>query len=299
MHSVDSKLGNAIIKTLLFFDIFDYPLTLFEIYRYLYFPDAGPVSLSEIIREINSPGLKSKIDFDRGYYFFYGKRGNVNLRKKRYLIARNKIKKAKRYVSYLRHFSAVRAVAVSNTLSIFNARRDSDIDLFVISQANKIWSARFFALLPLYFTGGRPRPGNTRDKFCFSFWVDSERLDISPWKLERDIYYIYWLATLMPVYDREIMQKFWQENIWIKKFLPNFEPPTTNRLFRVGKSWRANVFGENFFKKIQLVSMPEELKKAAAKNELAVVIKPGVLKLHPSDRRCQYQEIFDEKLKEF
>ncbi len=284
------------MKTLVFFDIFNYPLTLTEIWQYLYAPGDEKISINVINQKLNSPELKSKIGFAQGFYFILGKEKNVDLRKERYLIAEPKLKKAKRFIKYLRHLGGVRGVAISNTLALHHSRRDADIDIFIITRFGKIWSTRFWSLLPLYIFGERPTPKLTRDKFCLSFWVDEKSLDISPWKLERDIYYIYWLATLMPIYDQGVFNKFWQENKWINKFLPNFSLPETNARLKVNKSWFLPMTGERLFKSAQINIMPQELKALGESDSSAVVIIDGVLKFHPTDRRKDFQTRFEQKL---
>jgi len=293
----DSKIAKAILKTLVFFDIFNYPLTLTEIWQYLYAPGDEKISINVINQKLNSPELKSKIGFAQGFYFILGKEKNVDLRKERYLIAEPKLKKAKRFIKYLRHLGGVRGVAISNTLALHHSRRDADIDIFIITRSGKIWSSRFWSLLPLYIFGKRPTPQSTRDKFCLSFWVDEKSLDISPWKLERDIYYIYWLATLMPIYDQGVFNKFWQENKWINKFLPNFSVPEISTRLKVRGSWRLPMLGENIFKTAQKMIMPQELKALGQSDSSAVVIKAGVLKFHPTDRREDFQKIFNNTYK--
>lgn len=298
MSQHDSKIAQAILKTLVFFDIFDYPLTLTEIWQYLYAPGAGKIPIDAINQELNNPELKSKIGFAQGFYFLTGKENNIDLRKERYLIAEPKLKKAKRFIRYLRHLGGVSGVAISNTLALHHSRAEADIDLFVITRSGKIWSARFWSILPLYIFGKRPTSQSTRDKFCLSFWVDEKNLDISPWKLERDIYYIYWLATLMPIYGNGVFDKFWQENKWIYDFLPNFSVPETSVRLKVGGSWRLPMFGEGPFKNVQIKILPQELKSFGQSETSAVVIKDGVLKFHPSDRRKDFQARFEQKLKQ-
>jgi len=255
--------------------------------------------LEKIISELESPEIKSKIGFSQGFYYLSGKEKNIARRKERYLIAEKKYKKVKRLAKYLACLPQVAGVAVSNTLAINNSRREADIDLFVIARAGKIWSARFWSIMPLYFFGKRPKPGATQDKYCFSYWVDANHLDIKPWKLEKDIYYIYWLATLMPVYD-QIFHKFWLANDWVNYFLPNFDYPKPNRRYLVIKSLILPLPTlEKLFKKIQMLMMPDRLKLMSENQGSEVVINEGVLKFHPDDKRRYYQKIFNEKISPF
>jgi len=296
-------------KTISYFDIFDYPLTSLEIWKYLYLPDAGQTQsgagprpgsragLEEIISILNNPELNQGIEFAQGFYFLRGRGAIVDVRKRRYLIAEPKLKKAKKYCRYLASLEGVLGIAVANTLALQNSRLESDIDLFVISRAGQIWSTRFWSVLPLYFIGGRPRGADTRDKFCLSYFVDEDHLDIRPWKLEDDIYYVYWLATLLPLFGENIFEKFWQENQWVKKYLPNFLPPKSSPRLNVAPVANLPITrAENFLRFLQMRGMPRSLKDLAAGEGSEVVIRDGVLKFHPNDRRREYQNEFNQRI---
>lgn len=292
-----SKIAQAILKTITFFDIFDYPITLSELVRFLWAPGESPITIEKIKLELNNPELKSKIEFSQGFYFLPGKLSNIDLRKKRYLIAEPKLKKAWRFTHYLSRLPGVSGVAISNTLALHHSRAEADIDFFVITRSGKIWSSRFWSLLPLMLTNQRPSAKSAQDKFCLSFWIDENHLNISPWKMPRDIYYVYWLATLMPIYDNGVFEKFWEENKWIYDYLPNFYIPKINPRRLVKNSWQLPIIGfEKFYRAIQMRIMPQELKNLSTNDKSDVVIGDGTLKFHPTDRREQYQKLFDKNI---
>lgn len=284
------------MKTLAFFDIFDYPLTSLEIWRYLYAPGEQKISLNQIIEALGNPELKAKIGFFRGFYFLAGKQDSVELRRERNAIAEKKLIRLRPYAKYLNRLGAVSGVAVANTLAIKHSRPESDIDLFIIARPHAVWSARFWAILPLYFFGGRPRPGSMRDKFCLSFLVDENHLDILPWKMEQDIYYIYWLATLMPVSGPEVFANFFEKNKWINKYLPNFFPPEMSARGERRPASRLPCFGGRILKAIQLFVMPAALKEAAARHHTDVIISDTVLKFHLNDRRSEYEKCYQKRV---
>jgi hypothetical protein len=254
--------------------------------------------LAAIIKELENPVIKSKVDFSRGFYFLSGRARNVGLRQRRYLIAEEKLKKTGKYVKYLSILPQIRGVAITNTLAVFNSRQKADIDLFVITGKKEVWPARFWAVAPLYLFGLRPKPGDTRDKFCLSFWVDESNLNLKPWKIEKDIYYVYWLATMMPVLGERIFNDFWRKNLWINDYLPNFKPPKLAPRYRVKKKFSLLIFfSANIFKKIQRQILPDKIKKISKQDNSDVVIADGVLKLHADDKRRDLQKAFEQKIK--
>lgn len=297
MQQENKNLRQAILKTIAFFDIFKYPLTAQEIWRYLYYPGGAAVDYTDVLSALKYLEPENKIQYAQGFYFLSSDVDIVRLRKKKFLIAEPKLKKVKKYTKYLSVFKFIRGVAVSNTLALHNSRREADIDIFIITRHGKIWCARFFSLLPLEILRQRPSPGKTQDRFCFSYYVDDKNLNIESWKNKHDIYYIYWLATLLPVYDDGVFKNFWEQNQWIMNYLPNLTPGSTSKRLSCRPLLRCSVFcPEHFIKSLQYKFMPPKLRQAAQRETSDVVLADGVIKLHLQDRRRDFQNQFDRKL---
>ena len=56
--------------------------------------------------------------------------------------ARKLIKKSKKYVKFMQMLPFVRTVALCNSLSFYNAEKESDIDLFIITESKRLFFAR-------------------------------------------------------------------------------------------------------------------------------------------------------------
>ena len=157
-----------IIKSICYFDIFDYPLTLPEIHQWLFQIKTNLSDLKSVFEQ--SEFLKEKIGQKDGFYFLNGREEIIEIRKKRKEISEKKIKRAKKICKWLLFFNPfVKGVAVCNDLAYFNAPENSDIDLFIITQKNSIWAARFFLVFSLKLFGLRPTEKNKKDKICLSF----------------------------------------------------------------------------------------------------------------------------------
>ena len=104
----------------------------------------------------------------------------------------------------------IRLVAVCNNLAYLNAKESADIDLFIVVKKGRIWITKLSLLFIITFLGLRPPKNKAKDKIYLSFYVSSEALDISQIKIANDdVYLVYWLATLFPVYQRySYYQKF-------------------------------------------------------------------------------------------
>jgi len=209
-----NDLEKAILKTLAYFQIFSYPLTSTEIWKWLYRP-----SRAHSFREVkdcllSSKILQSEIVRQEGFYCLNGSEHTVYLRKQNNNLAERKFYKACRLLRFFRFVPFIKMIAICNSLAYSNAREDSDIDIFIVSQKNKIWLARFWAVIIVRLLGRRPQEDNNKDTFCLSFFVTEDSLDVSSICLKNDVYMPYWMAQLMPIYDPgDYYQKFLDENL--------------------------------------------------------------------------------------
>ena len=91
--------------------------------------------------------------------------------------------------------------------------KDSDIDLFVITKPNRLWTARIFLTLALSILGQRKTATQHAGKFCLSFFISEKNLSLENIALENDIYLSYWIQTLKPILNRRrVFERFLEEN---------------------------------------------------------------------------------------
>ena len=117
-------------------------------------------------------------------------------------IVEQKLVRARMIANQLARTPFVRLLAVGNSVAMGTATELSDIDFFVVTAANRLWTARFFLLIKAKWLGLTKRPGKLADQADFGFWVDETALDLSPIAIENDVYLKLWLATLIPLVDR-------------------------------------------------------------------------------------------------
>lgn len=315
------NLEKSILATIAYFDIFDYPLTLFEIWKWLFVIadlnlsaseprsfvenlkseiEDSKISLIKIQKILeSSPILKSLVDSQRGFYFLRGQNNLVEIRRQRYNLAEGKFKKASRVICFLKFIPGVKMIAICNDLAWSNAPEKSDVDFFVITAHHKIWFVRFWAAIFLKIFGLRPSPKKIQDKICLSFFVDENHLNLESIAICRpDIYLIYWIAQLVPIYDcGGVYEKFIKANSWIKEYLPNFfEIELSKRRYLRGMTlptWLGT--GEKFFRWLQIRLMPKNLKEMANRDS-RVIVNDAMLKFHVNDRRERYKKIWEEKI---
>lgn len=305
------ELKGAIVKTIAYFDMFDYALTGWEIWQNL----AIKCELVEVINilEQNLGIIENK----NGFYFLAGRGRLVETRLTRYTAANRKFKLALRLMKIYKFIPWLKMAAIGNLMGAHNLREESDIDLFIITEAKRIWLTRFVCAFLAKILGLRPSPGRNQDKICLSFFVSETAMNLRELMLksapvasliggeEQDVYFIYWLAGLTPIYAKAgIYEKFIQANDWIKSCLPNWQNRIGSNQRRVNyltsQFYPTMVdlfFGglEPWFKGQQIKLLPKNLRELM-NLDTRVMVSDNVIKLHVNDRREEYREKYSKNV---
>ncbi|MFZ6036476.1 MAG: hypothetical protein ACOYUK_05045 [Patescibacteria group bacterium] len=296
-----NSLEQAILITLAYFDVFDYPLTPMEVWRWLYVSQQQTddrlrkAGLAEVVQQLEVLKTNGRLSEQWGFYALPGRAELAVTRLDRYRLAERKYHRAIQFIRVLRFAPFVRMIAVCNTLAYSNSRRTADIDLFIVTSPGRIWQARFWVAGFLKFFKLRPTPGHTEDALCASFFTDTNHLNLEPLALPQDIYLQYWVSQVVPVFDRGVYQDFLEANRWIRQRLPQVRPmslPSRRRVVSVPWLHRliefvGGLIPESVFRRYQLRIMPPRL-RSMANQDSRVVVQDSMLKFHDTDRRQQY-----------
>ncbi|HSX40587.1 MAG TPA: hypothetical protein VLF68_03145 [Candidatus Saccharimonadales bacterium] len=208
----------AIIKTLLYSDIFDYPLTKNELRTYLI--SGKKVSHDEFEKSLAK--LSTELMYKNGFYCLKNRSEIIKKRIQRKKISIQKLAAGKKSVAMLSKIPSVLFIGISGGLAVQNADKDDDIDIFIIAQKNKLWLTRLAAIIVLIVLG-KYRSRNTKkvaNKICLNMLIDETALPLP--KSRQNLYSAHEIAQLLPVFNRDnTYEKFIQANIWVKKYLPN------------------------------------------------------------------------------
>ncbi len=291
-------LSESIAKVIVFFDLFDYPLSSYEIWQYL---DIS-ADLSEI-KDILDAGI-SGIESENGFYFLVSRREIILERQRRYHFSANKFRLANRAVKLFRLIPYVEMVAVSNIIGSHNLRDGSDIDLFIVTSPRRLWLTRLFCAGVAKILGWRPTRETKRNRICLSFYASSNALDLSALRLgEEDIYFNYWLAGLVPIYDQnQIYHHLIEENGWLQRSLPNWQENKV--LLGVSNHWHLSHFRlfSGLFDRLEKKTMAWQLKimppalKSLVNVDTRVRADERIIKLYLVDRRREFLDKFSLRL---
>lgn len=301
MFQDNDSLKIVVLKTLAFFDLFDFPLTSFEIWQHL----PKRCSLLNVEKTLQSLVVDKKISHLFGCYFISGRDSIVDTRLRRFNYTDRKMKRALWVTRVFKFIPWIKMVAVGNIIGSNNLRDGSDIDLFVVTQKGRVWLTRLCCVVLMKILRLRPQPGKEKDKICLSFYVSEAALEFEELMLSKnDVYFIYWLVGLVPIYDTEnVYDNFIQKNKWIQECLPNWQKTEMSARRNAGKPFSiiyrdmVDIFIgglEGFARKIQNKKMSPEIKKEMNKNT-NVVVGAEILKLHVNDRRDYYRQKYQEK----
>ncbi len=199
------------VSSLIYHDIFDYPLSLGELVKWR----AG----KKLTTNNEELSIKSRNDF----YFFKGRDGIILKRLLRERISAKKFEIARKAGQILSFIPTIKMVAVTGALAMANASDESDIDLMVVSQKGTLWTTRLLTLLFLDLIGfprREYRDKNQKDKLCLNIWLDETSLS---WpRNDRNIYSAHEIAQIRPLVDKDkTYERFIYSNKWIKEFWPN------------------------------------------------------------------------------
>ena len=207
-------LGKSETLSILYHDIFDYPLNVKEIIKWRVGKGAGITPLRQ-----GFAGLASK----NGLYFLKGKENLLYKRSLRERISNRKIEIAKKNASLLAKIPTIKGVFVTGALAMKNAEEESDIDLMIITKTNLLWLTRLVILVILvilHIPFRRAGRKDERDKLCINIWLDESALSWD--KKDRNIYSAHEIAQVNPIVDKEnIYQRFLDKNRWILDYWPN------------------------------------------------------------------------------
>jgi glycosyltransferase involved in cell wall biosynthesis len=200
------RISEAVLKTLAYADLFDYPLRAEEVHEGLLDCSAAFEEVQEVLEALKSRGVIAQT----GPLFFIRGRGRIVAgREQRRQQTRHLLQKHARLIKFVIKFPFVRSVALSGAAAFENSHHRDDIDLFVITAGKRLWSVYAALALLLKLMG-------KRRLLCLNCLVDLEHLSID----EGDFFVAHQIAFLRPLSGIEHFKKFHAANAWISAHLP-------------------------------------------------------------------------------
>jgi hypothetical protein len=205
--------NKAILRTVAYSDVFQFPLTEAEIHRFLI---GMRVSREEVRSALNEDLIRNRyLAVQEGHYMLPGNEQNLAIRRKRQEFSARLWPRAFYYGKWIARLPFVRMVAVTGSLSMDNADSRADLDYLVVTRTGRVWSTRALVILLVRLAAQRG------DTICPNYFL-SERALIIP---EQNLFTAHELVQMVPVSGVDVLRGIWLLNGWVRDYLPNADSP--------------------------------------------------------------------------
>lgn len=279
----------AVLKTLIYADIFDYPLTIFEIHKWLI---GKKVHLRDIEKVLKRKSLQQKVTKKDDYFFLSSRKGLVKKRVEAEKHSKNLMLQAKIIANLFRLIPYIKLVGISGSLSVSNARRGDDIDFFIVTGKDRLWICRILILGILELIGKRrkkeDRKSQVSGKACVNLILEEDQLE----QKYKDLYTAHEVLQMKVLWDRDnTYSKFLDANSWVFEKIPNFTVPSLNSPIPESLLPLVNYLEKELSDFApQIVDFIEDMVKDYQLKKMGRVeggerIEESVLYFHPEDKR--------------
>jgi hypothetical protein len=267
----------SVLRAVTYAALFDYPLTLAQL------RDSLDMAADEdtVVRWWRSgPLLQATVDYRDGLFFPRGRQDLAMTRARRETFSRLMLDRDRRIISFVSAMPFVRMVALSGSLAHLNAEGVADLDLFVITKANRVWSVTLTLLIIARLFGWRKR-------LCLNYVISERRMAIEP----ADLFSANQIIHLRPIAGRRTYMKFLEANPFVAARYPNFRCQTSDLLRKAGTGWMERVLSLGIAPAAEHVARTVygwHLRRRSAtwRSIDQVRLEPECLKLHTSSHRA-------------
>jgi hypothetical protein len=209
------KLDTAILKTIIYGDVFNFPMTSQEIHHFLI--DDEPVTYQTITNHLESSTDLEKYLIHNDTYYALKHRGNLlSLRLEREQMMDTLSEQMTYYGRILSYFPFVEFVGVTGALAMRNPSSTiEDLDYIVITRPGRVWLARAIIILLVHLMRLR------NIEICPNYVLASDQLVQS----RQDLYIAHEITQILPLSNHDLYKQLRDENQWAMQHLPNAQSP--------------------------------------------------------------------------
>lgn len=283
----------AILRTLLYADVFHFALTSHEIHRYLIHDEAVSYDdLAVLLKK--SPFLASSLCHDDLYFCLADNPQHLTQRREQERLTQVLWSEAERYAHWLAQIPFVQMVALTGALAVRNpAHAGDDFDYMLVTQPKRVWLARAFAvvLVRLVRLFGR--------EICPNYVLASDQL----LQARQDIFIAHEIAQMHAFYGHALYEVMITENSWAKDYLPNFVAfPNVDKPSRWFKGVLENLLKGALGDKLEAWEYRRKLAKFSPKIQAevsAAELDEGHVKGHFEDHGYPILEKYQARLRQY
>lgn len=221
--SIDRE--RLVYEVLTYFAVFDYPVTSDQLH--LFFQQKIPKEeLLSIVDDMVKARKILKNEITRkdslNYYALLPHRIHFAKRTAREKISKSKLGRTALFIRLMGIVPIIKLIGLSGSLAMNNATQEEDIDLFIITEKNRIFTGRLIALFLASALGMRRRRNDKRapDRLCLNLFFDMHALTVPPNK--KNVYIAHEIVQMVPLFMRAgVYKEFITANKWVFEYFPN------------------------------------------------------------------------------
>jgi len=218
-----ASLDQAIVQTVAYADVFDYPLTGDEIHRYLI---GVPTSRGTLRGVLGNGHLQSALTRSGRYFTLAGREAVIDTRRERGSVSTELWRRAVHYGRIIGDLPFVKMVAVTGALAMDNVA-DGDVDYLIVTEAERLWVCRALVVGVVKWAARR---GVT---LCPNYFLSERALVLE----ERNLFTAHEVTQMVPLVGLATYERMRQLNRWTETYLPNAAGPP-RRIGQAGPRWR-------------------------------------------------------------
>lgn len=223
------RLTASIVATVTYRDLFDYPVTIEEIHRYLHLVPCHIEDIRAALSDVHISGLP--LAHDGTYFALHGRDELFERRRRREKRSRALWPVAHKLGRRLAGLPFVRMVAVTGSLAVDNPGDDADVDFMLVTEPGRVWTVRLMAKV-LQYLDARFSTG----ELCVNHVISTRALELEG----QGLYTAQEVAQMVPLYGPETYTALRKANRWVLEFLPNADgpPPSRHAMASGMRFWR-------------------------------------------------------------
>ncbi|MBI1881445.1 MAG: hypothetical protein HYR94_24965 [Chloroflexi bacterium] len=270
LRTINGRLVEEVLKPILYADIFDYPLTFEEIYKFLEFRTTPEEVKSLLDRAVENQEI---ILIDK-FYSLADKPHLVAKRRERWGVSQTLWPKAVQYGRWVASLPFIRMVSVTGSLAVDNPRDGvDDIDYLIVTKPGRLWFCRALIILMVRF-------GHIRGVYlCPNYLLTENVLYFE----DNNLFTAREMLQMIPLYGHEFYVKMREVNAWVTNYLPQGQglnlarindelSPAQIFIKKVGEFVLGGVLGDLVEWMLQKIQITKHTRLAAKYNALDNVV---------------------------
>jgi len=202
-----TPLEQAILRTVVYASLFDYPLTPAQVSDTLIGASGTEEAVLQCYR--SSVLLQSAIECRDGYLFLCGTADAIGRRRAREAASRELLSAHRGVLRLICALPYTRLVALSGSAAHFNVDPGGDLDLFIVTRGSRVWSVTLAIVVVTKLLG-------CRRVVCANYVIADSALSVE----RADLFSANQILHLKPLAGEQVLREFVAANPFVAEHYP-------------------------------------------------------------------------------